>query len=98
MIVIRNAAQLKFGKAREAIALMKESLAIQKRALAGTDFHTCSHRCHRAVLHAGGTDGSESRDLRNLYAQAVRRQGVASELPKDDPIGGIGSSRGFHNR
>ena len=30
--------QLKFGKAREAVALMKESLAIQKRALAGVDF------------------------------------------------------------
>jgi hypothetical protein len=37
MIVIRNVFQLKFGKAREAVALMKE-LAIQKRALAGTDF------------------------------------------------------------
>jgi hypothetical protein len=31
MIVIRNVFQLKFGKAREAVALMKEGLAIQKR-------------------------------------------------------------------
>ena len=38
MIVIRNVFQLKFGKAREAVALMKEGLAIQKRVLAGTDF------------------------------------------------------------
>lgn len=30
MIVARNVFQLKFGKAKEAIALMKESLAIQK--------------------------------------------------------------------
>jgi hypothetical protein len=40
MIVIRNVFQLKFGKAREAVALMKEALAIQKRVLAGTDFST----------------------------------------------------------
>ena len=31
MIVIRNVFQLKFGKAREALAVMKEGLAIQKR-------------------------------------------------------------------
>jgi hypothetical protein len=40
MVVIRNVFQLKFGKAREAVALMKEGLAIQKRALAGVDFST----------------------------------------------------------
>ena len=40
MIVIRNVFQLKYGKAREAIALMKEALEIQKRALAGVDFST----------------------------------------------------------
>lgn len=31
MIVVRNVFQLKFGKAREAVAIMKEGLAIQKR-------------------------------------------------------------------
>ena len=31
MIVIRNVFQLKFGKAREALAIMKEGVAIQKR-------------------------------------------------------------------
>ena len=31
MIVVRNVFQLKFGKAREALAVMKEGLAIQKR-------------------------------------------------------------------
>ena len=40
MIVVRNAFQLKFGKAKEAVALMKEGLAIQKRTLAGVDFST----------------------------------------------------------
>ncbi len=40
MIVVRNVFQLKFGKAREAVALMKEGLAIQKRALAGVEFST----------------------------------------------------------
>ena len=32
MIAIRNTFQLKFGKAREAVAIMKEGIAIQKRA------------------------------------------------------------------
>ncbi|MFN2444518.1 MAG: hypothetical protein ABR606_02845 [Vicinamibacterales bacterium] len=40
MIVIRNVFQLKFGKAREAVALMKEGLAIQQRAVTGVDFST----------------------------------------------------------
>jgi hypothetical protein len=40
MIVIRNVFQLKFGKAKEAVALMKEGIAIQKRAITGADFST----------------------------------------------------------
>ncbi len=40
MIVVRNVFQLKFGKAREAVALMKEGVALQKKALAGVDFST----------------------------------------------------------
>jgi hypothetical protein len=32
MIVVRNVFQLKFGKAKEAVALLKEGVAIQKRA------------------------------------------------------------------
>src|SRR5581483_11171117 len=40
MVVVRNVFQLKFGKAREAVGLMKESLAIQKRALPGVEFST----------------------------------------------------------
>jgi hypothetical protein len=40
MIVIRNVFRLKFGKAKEAVALMKEGLAIQKRAITGVDFST----------------------------------------------------------
>jgi hypothetical protein len=40
MIVIRNVFQLKFGKAREAVALMKESIAIQKRVMSGLEYST----------------------------------------------------------
>lgn len=40
MIVIRNVFRLKFGKAKEAVALAKEGLAIQKKALAGEEFST----------------------------------------------------------
>ena len=40
MIVVRNVFRLKFGKAKEAIALMKAGLAIQKRVMAGQDYST----------------------------------------------------------
>lgn len=40
MTVIRNVFRLKFGKAREAVALFKEGIAIQKRAAAGLDYST----------------------------------------------------------
>ena len=40
MVVIRNVFRLKFGKAREAVALFKEGIAIQKRAGAGVEFST----------------------------------------------------------
>ena len=40
MIIVRNVFRLKFGKAREAVALAKEGMAIQKRSLAGVDFST----------------------------------------------------------
>jgi hypothetical protein len=40
MIVIRNVFQLKFGKAREAVALMKEGIAIQKRVMSGLEYST----------------------------------------------------------
>ena len=40
MIVIRNVFRLKYGKAREALALMKEGLEIQRRVISGVDFST----------------------------------------------------------
>ena len=40
MVVIRNVFRLKFGKTREAVALAKEGMAIQKKALSGVDFST----------------------------------------------------------
>ena len=42
MVVIRNVFRLKFGKAREAVALFKEGIAIERRvgAGAGIDFPT----------------------------------------------------------
>ena len=40
MIVVRNVFQLKFGKAKEAVAVVKEGMAIQRRALAGVEFST----------------------------------------------------------
>ncbi len=40
MIVVRNVFQLKYGKAREALPLVREGLAIQKRALTGVEFST----------------------------------------------------------
>ncbi len=40
MVVIRNVFRLKFGKTREAVALFKEGVAIQKRVGAGSEFAT----------------------------------------------------------
>ena len=40
MIVIRNVFQLEFGKAKDAVALMKEGLAIQKRSVPDVEFST----------------------------------------------------------
>jgi hypothetical protein len=40
MVVVRNVFQLKFGKAREAVAIMKEGMAIQKRVMTGLDYST----------------------------------------------------------
>ena len=40
MVVVRNVFRLKFGKTREAVALIKEGLAIQQRVLAGVEFST----------------------------------------------------------
>src|SRR5262245_14863621 len=40
MIVIRNVFRLKFGKAKEAVALFKEGNAIQKRVGVGMDYST----------------------------------------------------------
>jgi hypothetical protein len=37
MIVIRNVFRLKFGKAREAVAVLKESRAIEKRVMSGLE-------------------------------------------------------------
>ena len=40
MILVRNVFQLKYGKAREALALLKEGMAIQKKALADVEHST----------------------------------------------------------
>jgi hypothetical protein len=40
MIVIRNVFRLKYGKAREALPLVKEALEIQRRVISGVDFST----------------------------------------------------------
>lgn len=40
MILVRNVFRLKFGKAKEAVALLKDGLAIQKKAMAGVDVST----------------------------------------------------------
>lgn len=42
MIVVRNSFQLKFGKAKEAIAALKEAVAAQKKAGATFDFRLLS--------------------------------------------------------
>ena len=40
MVVVRNVFRLKFGKSREAVALIKEGMAIQKRVMSGLEYST----------------------------------------------------------
>ena len=40
MIVVRNVFRLKFGKTKEAVALVKQGMAIQQRVLTGVEFST----------------------------------------------------------
>jgi hypothetical protein len=40
MIVVRNVFRLKFGKTKEAVALVKQGMAIQQRVLSGVEFST----------------------------------------------------------
>ena len=40
MVVVRNVFRVKFGKAKEAVALFKEGIAIQKRVGANLNFST----------------------------------------------------------
>jgi hypothetical protein len=40
MVVVRNVFRLKFGKTREAVAVMKEGMGIQKRLLTGVEYST----------------------------------------------------------
>ena len=40
MIVVRNVFRVKFGKTKEALALVKQGLEIQKRVLTGVEFST----------------------------------------------------------
>ena len=58
MIVIRNVFRLKFGKAREAVALFKEGIAIQKRVGAGAVYCRAPMEV-RAGDAAGGADFAE---------------------------------------
>ena len=98
MIVIRNVFQLKFGKAREALAVMKEGIAIQKRLVAGR-FCTSSDRCHRPALHARlGIDGVQPRYFRSRSAPDLRRQGLSGELSKDGSASGVWTPRDFYHR
>ena len=56
MIVVRNVFRLKFGKAKEAVALLKEGIAIQKRA--GVEM---SQRLMRPAIEIPGQHNAERR-------------------------------------
>jgi hypothetical protein len=74
MVVIRNVFRLKFGKAREAVALFKEGIAIQKRVGAGIDFcHSTAHRRDGPVLHGG--PGNHGANLAVFEAAAPQLMG-----------------------
>ena len=91
MIVVRNVFQLKFGKAREAVALVKEGLAIQKKAVTGLDFSTrlltdVTGPFYTLVLELTVPSLSTFETLRPA---ALRRQRLAGELPETVAPGGV---------
>ena len=100
MIVIRNVFRLKFGKAREAVALFKEGIAIQKRVGAGSDFST------RLLTDVTGPFYTVVLEITvpNLAAFEARGapahggQRLAGELSEDRAAGGVWVSRSLHSR
>jgi hypothetical protein len=98
MVLIRNVFRLKFGKAKEAVAIMKEGLAIQKR-LGAPYTPAPPDRHHRAVLHAGpGAERREFRRVRGRSTPVHGRQGVPGELSEAHPARRIGVSRSLYDR
>ena len=100
MIVIRNVFRLKFGQAREAVAVAKEGLAIQKRVLTGVEHSSrlltdVTGPFYTLVLELTGTQSVEFRILR---AASLRRQGVAGELSEDGSARRFGLPRGVLGR
>ena len=98
MVVIRNVFRLKFGKAREAVALFKEGMAIQKRV--GRDFfHAMAHGRDGPLLHGRpGNHSTQSGRFRGRRAPADGRQRLAGELSEDRGAGGFRVSRSLYAR
>src|SRR5580765_737891 len=97
MIVVRNVFHLKFGKAREAVAAMKEGVAIQKRL--GVDVN------QRLLTDLTGSFYTLVLELTlpNLAAlettlSKVMRQGLPRELREVGTAGRVRPSRDLQRR
>lgn len=100
MVVVRNVFRLKFGKAREALASMKEGLAIQKRVLGDSvNFST------RLLTDATGPFYTPVLEvtlpnLAALEAQIPRTFGdkeFQANYRKDSGVRRVGLPRDFHH-
>ena len=98
MIVIRNVFRLKFGKAREAVPLLKEGVAIQKRA--GANFSAriltdLTGPFYTVVLELTAPDLSS---FEKGGPPVYGRQGLSSQLPKACATHRVRAPRDFHHR
>ena len=84
MIVIRNVFQLKFGKAREALAVMKDGVAIQKRLAPEGSARLLTDVTGRHYTLVLEVTVPNLAAIETYVAQGLRRPRVSSELSEDD--------------
>ena len=86
MILIRNVFRVKFGKAREAVALMKEGRRDPEAGGRTVDVARAD-RSSQGLLHdRAGTDRVKFGDVRGGGAAIHGRQGFPGELPELTPL------------
>ena len=98
MIVIRNVFQLKFGKAREALAVMKDGLAIQKRLAPEGSARLLTDVTGRHYTLVLEMTVPNLAAIEEMTPRIFADSRVSCELPEDGPARGIRAPRNIQNR